>query len=414
MKKTDFCENKNGFKAVNAFIFGGSFSVGVMRAGFDLNRVLEISDTQPEENAFYFIKNVEDVPVILPSMWENDEYLNNLKNENVDAMFCNCPCSSLSQINRNASVDGKNNVHFYRLFNVFKHVQPKVFVVENAPTLIKLGFPILKDFVKELGDKYRFTIVRDYAGQHNVPMKRLRTMVVGWNRDYFKSIPFINSDVQPMLTSKALLQDIYEDQTNDMPSSTSDEIHELYKYCDPGRSLMFSLALHVINDPNNSGKEIIDFLQNHPHHLKEVRRIEAKLRANKSFWDKTPLRPYENGYFASFTSVTEYLHPTQNRTLNLKELGRLMNYPDDYDFTDPTGKCKISSRQALAQGVPANFGKWIAEQVALGLAGKLKNSNDSSIDVRYQQHISNKYSEFTFDEFNQLSCLELKKSASSL
>jgi hypothetical protein len=33
------------FKAVNAFIFAGSFSIGVMKAGFNLDRVLEISDT---------------------------------------------------------------------------------------------------------------------------------------------------------------------------------------------------------------------------------------------------------------------------------------------------------------------------------------------------------------------------------
>lgn len=93
------------------------------------------------------MKNVEDVPVILPSQWENEEYLSNLKKENIDLMCCNCPCSSLSQINRNASVDGKNNIHFYRLFNVFEKVQPKVFVIENAPTLVKLGFPILRDLV---------------------------------------------------------------------------------------------------------------------------------------------------------------------------------------------------------------------------------------------------------------------------
>jgi hypothetical protein len=87
MKKKDFISTKDidpKFKAVNAFIFAGSFSIGVMKAGFDLQKVLEISDSQPEENAFFFIKNVEDVPVILPKTWENDEYLDNLKNENID------------------------------------------------------------------------------------------------------------------------------------------------------------------------------------------------------------------------------------------------------------------------------------------------------------------------------------------
>ena len=67
MKKSQIIENPSKFTAVNAFIFAGSFSIGTMKAGFDLKKVLEISDSQPEQNAFYFKKNVEDVPVILPS-----------------------------------------------------------------------------------------------------------------------------------------------------------------------------------------------------------------------------------------------------------------------------------------------------------------------------------------------------------
>lgn len=170
MTKNNIIENINGFTAINAFIFSGSFSLGVMKAGFNLESVLEISDDQPYQNAFYFKKNVEDVNVILPSEWENDNYLNVLKHKNIDLMCCNCPCSSLSQINRNASVDGKNNIHFYRLFNIFEKIQPKAFVIENAPTLIKLGFPIIKDMIKRLSSIYRFTIIHDYAGNHEVPM----------------------------------------------------------------------------------------------------------------------------------------------------------------------------------------------------------------------------------------------------
>ena len=45
-----------------------------------------------------------------------DTVLDNLKNENVDLMCCNCPCSSLSRVNRWAKVDGSNNIHFYIFF----------------------------------------------------------------------------------------------------------------------------------------------------------------------------------------------------------------------------------------------------------------------------------------------------------
>ena len=44
MTKDKIIENKSGLKAVNAFIFAGSFSIGTMKAGFDLQKVLEISN----------------------------------------------------------------------------------------------------------------------------------------------------------------------------------------------------------------------------------------------------------------------------------------------------------------------------------------------------------------------------------
>lgn len=173
MTELEKINNKDSkYKAVNVFIFCGSFSIGVMKAGFNLDRVLEISDKQLDENAYYFHKNFPSIPVVLPKEWENDEYLNSIKD--VDAMFCNCPCSSLSQINRYAKIDGAQNVNFYRYFNVIEHVKPKVLVFENAPTLIKLGFPILRDCVDRLGDDYRFTIIRDLAGNHQTPMRRQR------------------------------------------------------------------------------------------------------------------------------------------------------------------------------------------------------------------------------------------------
>ncbi len=40
------------YRAVNGFIFAGSFSIGVMNAGFELEKVLEMTDDMPEKNRF--------------------------------------------------------------------------------------------------------------------------------------------------------------------------------------------------------------------------------------------------------------------------------------------------------------------------------------------------------------------------
>lgn len=406
MKKAQIIENENGFKAVNAFIFAGSFSLGVMRAGFDLRRVLEISDDQPKQNAFYFMKNVEDVPVVLPSKWENDEYLASMKDEDIDLMCCNCPCSSLSQINRNASVDGKNNVHFYRLFNVFQKAQPKAFVIENAPTLIKLGFPILKNLVKQLSSIYRFTIIRDCAGNHDVAMQRMRTLVVGWRRDYFIKIPLVKMDKHKQTYVKECLGDIYEDTTNDNPSKIVDSISSLYKYAKPGEALMKSLAYKYNDGDESFISELKDATKDTPF-MKEIVRVASKLKAKQNIWDKSPYKLVDDKHFPSLTSVNEYLHPHQDRTLNLREVARIMNYPDWYDFHDEKHETTIPVTQAIAQGVPANFGKYIASQVCLGLKKELKTIDDENVDIVFQNHTIERYKEYTKDEFMQLAELKV-------
>lgn len=55
-----------------------------------------------------------------------------------------------------------------------------------------------------------------------------------------------------------------------------------------------------------------------------------------------------------------------------------MNYPDWYDFSDPKHECKVPVIQAIAQGVPANFGKYAAMQVRLAFEGKQDLANENA------------------------------------
>lgn len=405
--KNEIIENPSGFKAINAFIFAGSFSLGTMKAGFDLQKVLEISNNQLNENAFFFKKNVEDVPVVLPNEWENEAYLDALRDECVDLMCCNCPCSSLSQINRNASVDGKNNVHFYRLFNIFKHVQPKAFIIENAPTLVKLGYPILKTMVHELSSLYKFTVVRDMAGRHEVPMVRQRTLVFGWRNDIFSSIPVVHEDAHPIVTVEDTLCDIINDVTDDFGSTTTRGIEDLYKYAIPKYSLMSGLAIRWLKNENGFCNMLEERLKD-SYHLREVKRIASKMEQKKNCWDKSPYKLVLNEQFPSFTSVTEYMHPLQDRMLNKKELARIMNYPDWYDFTDEKRECSIPISQAMAQGVPVNFGRYAAMQVRLALEGKLQYANEKQDAIlSFQNHSKHKRTSFTLNELDNISFLDL-------
>ena len=81
----DYINNKNSkYKAFGGFIFCGSASIGVMNAGFNVDKILEMVDDMPNLNAYHFTKNFNEVPLILPKEWENDEYLENVAKQKFD------------------------------------------------------------------------------------------------------------------------------------------------------------------------------------------------------------------------------------------------------------------------------------------------------------------------------------------
>ena len=176
-------------KALGMYIFGGSQTIGHILEGWKIDAVLEMTETMSSQNAYHFIKNYPDISVKVPSEYEeNDSYLKSLKKENYDLLFANPPCSGLSQINRHASADNKTNCYLYKVFDMISSITPKTFLIENAPTLTTVGFPILKTMCEQLNDKYYVLILNDLAGNHRVAMHRRRTMVVGFSRACFGGI----------------------------------------------------------------------------------------------------------------------------------------------------------------------------------------------------------------------------------
>ena len=111
------------------------------------------------------------------------------------------------------------------------------------------------------------------------------------------------------------------------------------KYINNGYSFMTDLAMKY--NKHDAISQQIEKRLDGTSHLREVKRIADRLNQKRNFWDKSPYRVKDDGLFPSITSVTEYIHPHQHRTLSLRELARVMNYPDGYDFTDPNKECKI-------------------------------------------------------------------------
>lgn len=393
-------------KAVGNFIFAGSATIGVMNTGlFEIDRILEISDEIVEQNAKHFIHNYPDIPVVVPSEWENDYYLSNVNSKHdIDLLYSNCPCSSLSQINRNASVDGPANVHFYRVFNAVSKIKPKTFLIENAPTTIKLGYPILKDMINQLREHYRFTIVRDRGANHNVAMQRTRTFIIGWRRDVFKHMPILEMNKQPMTTARNAISRFEKYDLNSeevvshrlVPERHDSNLEKFFADVPQG----CSIREHICKNWD----EYVDKLDDKT--IKSFSTIKRKFDNGQNYWDKSPRRVHYDATFPSMSSVANFIHPVLDRPLTVREYAAIMNYPDDFEFVEDA---KVPVVQAISQGVPANFFEYIANEVGQALLWNRPLLPLDDVDVVFQNHINKMYRCYNIDEINENDCFEVDK-----
>ena len=298
-----------------------------------------------KHNAYHFHKNYPDIEIKLPKD-TTKEYLESLKNK-YDLLFANPPCSGLSTINRHAGANNATNIHIYEVINVVKIIQPKVFLIENAPTLTSTGLPILKDIASILNDNYRLLIINDRASNHNVSMHRRRTFVIGFNKTYFAKIPRLGLECNELL-AKEVFKDINLRYNKEFIKDTNENIFKYYDIVKPGQSFYKAMALNNIKDlPTNIQKN--------------VDKIKYKFDNNLREWDKSNYRIDAENQCPSLTSLTRLIHPFENRDLYIREYASIMGYPENFVFYPD--ECRTHPIQCIAQGVPVNFIRYISKEI---------------------------------------------------
>lgn len=355
--------------AIGMYIFGGSNSIAVMQSGYKIDRVLEISEEIKETNSYHFVRNYPDIPIILPSEWQSEGYLDSLRNNNYDLFYANNPCSGLSAVNRLASLHNPTNHYFYDVIHAISRIKPKHFLMENAPRLTTIGIPILHELYDTLKHDYNILILNDYAGNHNVPMLRPRTVITGYRKDIYENLgtPLFEPDKQKQLNVFDTIGDLYNEPIDGSTKlnhiENLDEYYKVFKPMFKDMAQGQTLVKCVMKD---IGKYKNIYPKSFAH---QIYRSHDRVLNGEGIWDKSPTRLNEQKHFPSLTSLCVFIHPTQDRFLTIREYARIMGYPDDFEFYEGG---KLSYVQCMAQGVPVNFIKYILSQIDNVKQGKAK------------------------------------------
>lgn len=371
-----------GPTAIDLFCGAGGLSLGLVDAGF---QVLVGADNDP----FAIETHAANIPGLtyLGDLTDPADFLEHLQAwgiSKVDLITGGVPCQPFSRAGRSkirSLVDAKARpasdarTGLWRSFaGVVEAVRPKMVVLENVPDLaewddgaVLVGFC---ESLRSLGYTTKARILRAY--EHGVPQHRSRLFIVGVLDGMHFVWPASRSETPPTVW----------DAIGDLPVVSGGQRDEVLPYTEPQSELQKRLRrdatdAHTVTD----------------HITREVRPDDFEafsLLPEGGTYDSLPesLQRYRSDIFTDkykrlsrvelSRTITAhiardgywYIHPTQVRTLSIREAARLQTFPDWYRFA---GEPSHRYRQ-VGNAVPP----LLAEALGLSLRASLEKGRRAS------------------------------------
>ena len=287
--------------------------------------------------------------------------------------------------------DPRNSLvrHYVRLL---EGIRPKWFVMENVEGLLTNdGGLHVRDAVEAfLGAGYSVNLEKVYAQGYGVPQRRKRVLIVGNRTGHDFVFPEAVTLFSGSIFRKGEIT--FSTATSDLPPATTDAGKALAHIGPPKNELQtylrgdaktvtdhFSPALSEIQLERVRGLKPGQTMKDLPEHLQHE---SFRRRAFRRVMDGTPVERRGGApsglkrFFADEPSLTitsaatrEFVHPTEDRLLTLRECARLQTFPDSFVFAGSAG----SRIQQIGNAIPPMLARTVAEHIA----------KEYGFDVRY-------------------------------
>jgi DNA (cytosine-5)-methyltransferase 1 len=346
---------KYKFTAIDLFAGGGGLTLGLKRAGFDVVAAVEL-----EGHAFTTYKaNHPDVVVYKQDVRTLDGFvLGALAPDSKLTLLAGCPpCQGFTSLtSKYRRVDPRNDL-VLEMARLCEEVKPTVVMMENVPGLVTKGKPLFDEFVQRLvkaGYIVRYETLQ--AADYGVPQHRRRLVLLA-GKGF--AIPM------PKPTHSAT-------GANGLPKwrTVKDAIKGLPKpvrleEVDPAQGPK-ALNWHVVRTLSDANVERLKFAKvgtgwkGIPKRLRPECHQDAGAGFQNVYgrmrWDQ--VAPTITGGCTTL-SKGRFGHPSQLRTLSVREAALLQTFPEDYVFDTPYMEyvCNI-----IGNALPVDFAHVVAKQ----------------------------------------------------
>ncbi len=356
------------YSSIDLFSGGGGLSEGMRQAGFKINAAVEINPIAAET----FRLNHKDAVVI-----ERDiQYVSSselLKQCGITPgqldLLAGCPpCQGFSSLTAKYKRNDERNTLIKEVSRLVKDLMPRAVMIENVPGLMKKGQTYLLDFVRTLEDlgyivNYDVLQVADYG----VPQERRRfVLLAGLGFEIQIPKPTHSKAGAGGLPKWKTVREALIGLGRPIP------LHESASYGGPRL-----LNWHVTRNLSDINIERLKYVKpggpryDIPDHL----RPKCHKGKNTGFgnvygrmsWDN-PSPTITGG--CTVLSKGRFGHPTELRTISVREAARLQTFPDTFEFAT---EFVDHACQIIGNALPCEFARIMSEAVYKQLSMQIQN-----------------------------------------
>ncbi len=386
-----FCQTRTidscDLNVIDLFCGAGGSSSGFRLAGFNLVGALDINAAAARTHEMNFPECrtvVGDITTLSP-----EKFSEMIGGKRVDIVIGSPPCqtfSSLSQgkiksLGKDIKLDIRN--YFYKNYlDYVTYFKPKAFLMENVPGFqTKYKGEIFNDllkYIKECLPEYDVQHIVLDAKEFSVPQSRRRLFVCGYLKEYHFEFPTNNYEFCEEGETIVSVSDAF----SDLPTIEDDWRLDATPYSTLARNkyqqIMRTGAAYATNNicriSNPKAKELFERLLPGQRYTDLAADIQSEISLFDTFnssvimgrCHRLPLNDCAWTVIAHIgMDGYEYIHPTECRTISVREAARLQSFTDDFVFV---GNMREQYVQ-IGNAVPPLLSYAIAKNIRKALLG---------------------------------------------
>lgn len=386
------------YQFIDLFCGAGGFSCGMEMAGFECIGGIELEEiiAKTHQLNHKHSRTVSgDIRTIPP-----EEFAKIIDSDHVDVIIGGPPCPTFSTIGdaKIRSVTGKptsedpRNQLFLEYLKYVDYFRPDIFVIENVPTFItkykgkifNTAVQIIESIGKDDDGKGEgiYEVEKPVqvlnAVYYGVPQTRRRMMLVAHKKTgvqyaypkqthYYDQTEMERMLLLPCTTVADAISDLPQITDNwrisEMPYSRNDHLTDYQKLMRKNGNGK-TVKNNICRMSNDRAKQVFPHMKQGSKYMDLPPEIRQILPFREDiFQDRLKRLVMDEPSWTVIAHIGMdgymYIHPTENRTLSVREAARIQSFPDEFEFVGNQQETYVQ----VGNAVPPLLGKAIGDSV---------------------------------------------------